>query len=310
MPALRALKLAHGALLGVPELTVDQIRERVGSRYPEATPIPGRPELDGLLREAGWDFEWIHQEGTGAGVYRTRQRPGVLLTSGSSSSLGRLTGGEVPPVEVTPEIAEARRLEERLEHAVRQGDYLALMVEPRFLPHAERELIRRFPVEARSIEEVMIRRMREAAGRAGADWSTVLAADSAPVHSRDWQNLLVLVGRAIVAVEEELYATGQAKGRPLLLTYPGLLARYGQLDLLQRLRDAAGRRDGMPAIWVLVGADGQHEAPVIDGKPVPVVTRSEWARVPDAWIRGLHRGPDPAPSTGDGQRLARVSEEG
>ena len=46
MEAARALKLSQGALYGVAFLTVEQIHDRVGSRYPEATPLPDRPALD------------------------------------------------------------------------------------------------------------------------------------------------------------------------------------------------------------------------------------------------------------------------
>ncbi|MFN9248923.1 MAG: protein kinase domain-containing protein, partial [Planctomycetota bacterium] len=52
MSAARALKLSQGALLGLRYLTPQQIRERVGSRYPDAAPLPSRPELDSLLVQA------------------------------------------------------------------------------------------------------------------------------------------------------------------------------------------------------------------------------------------------------------------
>ena len=58
MDAAQALKLSQGAIYGVASLTVDEIRERVRSRYPEAAELPGPPELDSLLREAGFEFEW------------------------------------------------------------------------------------------------------------------------------------------------------------------------------------------------------------------------------------------------------------
>jgi serine/threonine protein kinase len=309
MPALRALRLAHGALLGVSELTVDEIRDRVAGRYPAAEGLPGRPELDALLEDAGWDFEWIHQADTGQGGYRSRRRVGGgLISSGSSSGLGRLTETAIQATETTPELADARRFEERLQHAARHGAFLALTVEPRFLAHAERELARRFPVERRSLETALIQHMRDVAARAGADWAVALAADGAPAASRDRQNLLMLVRRAVVGVEEELQAAAQATGRTLLLVYPGLLARYDQLDLLQRLRDRIGRPEGIPGLWVLIPSDAQHDAPIIDGKPVPVIVRSEWARIPEAWIRTTHR----AGSTGGGPRgdVARgVKEE-
>ena len=58
MEAARALKLAAGSLVGPKALTVPHIRQRIASRYPHAEPIPGRPRLDDLLREAGIELVW------------------------------------------------------------------------------------------------------------------------------------------------------------------------------------------------------------------------------------------------------------
>ena len=58
MPAARALKLGMGSLLGPKSLTIKQIQQRIGSRYPEAEPIPGPPALDRLLAEAGIELVW------------------------------------------------------------------------------------------------------------------------------------------------------------------------------------------------------------------------------------------------------------
>jgi hypothetical protein len=81
----------------------------------------------------------------------------------------------------------------------------------------------------------------------------------------------------------------------LLLTYPGLLARYDALALLEHLRDRAGHRDGPHGVWLLVPSEDGEGMPVVDGKPVPVVTPGEWARIPDPWLRNVHRaGPSPA----------------
>ena len=43
MEAGRALKLGIGSLLGPQQLTVDDIRQRIASRYPAAEPIPEPP---------------------------------------------------------------------------------------------------------------------------------------------------------------------------------------------------------------------------------------------------------------------------
>ena len=38
--------------------TIEQIRDRLRSRYPEAEPLPDRPELDALLHRVGLDVRW------------------------------------------------------------------------------------------------------------------------------------------------------------------------------------------------------------------------------------------------------------
>ena len=84
MDAARALKLSQGALYGVRSLTVEQIRERVSSRYPEAAPLPERPALDDLLRAAGFDFRW-DAVAEAAGRYVSRAREVGSISSGSES---------------------------------------------------------------------------------------------------------------------------------------------------------------------------------------------------------------------------------
>jgi hypothetical protein len=108
---------------------------------------------------------------------------------------------------------------------------------------------------------------------------------AAPPDSRDWRNLQILVRRAIPAVEQTLFAAD----RPVLLVYPGLLARYDQIPLLEKLRDACTQQRHAPGFLVLVPSDEQRTMPVLDGKPVPVILASEWARIPDAWLINAHR---------------------
>jgi hypothetical protein len=283
MAAARAIKLAQGALVGAQELTVDDIRERVRSRYPEAEEPPGRPQLDELLKDAGWDFIWAADAARGKGAYRPRLSVVVTPTSGSATLNRYQTEGA--PAEITPDVATARGFEERLQHALSNGAFLALTVRPKELRLADRVLSEHFPVERHSVEDLLLREMRAAAATAGVDWNLVLSADAAPPESKDWTNLCRLVGRALPKVEEQLCATK----RTLLLTYPGLLARYDRLDLLEHLRDVVGQRDGLPGVWVLIPSDDQQAMPVIDGKPVPVITPGQWARIPDPWLRNVHR---------------------
>ena len=139
---------------------------------------------------------------------------------------------------------------------------------------------------AESIEALVIAQMKALAEQAGASWEVVLRADSTDHGSRDWRNLVTLVRRAIPAVEQRLLESEKT----VLVTYAGLLARYDQLDMLDRLRDATERQEGTPGFLVLLPADQQTNMPVIDGTPLPVVLASQWARLTDAWIANEHRG--------------------
>ena len=58
--------------------------------------------------------------------------------------------------------------------------------------------------------------------------------------------------------------TNDKPRRTILLTYPGLLARYDQMALPACLREKVGRKDGIPGLWLLIPGDTQ---PLLDAKP-------------------------------------------
>ena len=136
-------------------------------------------------------------------------------------------------------------------------------------------------MEVKSFDALLIQRMKAVAEEKGADWSFVLRADRAKRGSRDWGNLLRVVRLALEQVREELAGAKST----VLMTNTGLLARYDQLQFLDEIRDTAGRPGGPPGVWVLIPGDSQQEKPMIDGVPVPVFTRAQWARIPDTWLR-------------------------
>lgn len=83
--------------------------------------------------------------------------------------------------------------------------------------------------------------------------------------------------------------------RTILLSRPGLLARYGQMAFLERLRDRVSRRPvpgtpGLHGLWLLLPDAPSATGPQIDGAPVSVLTRAQWSQVPRAWIKNEHRG--------------------
>ncbi|HXH13501.1 MAG TPA: BREX system serine/threonine kinase PglW [Alphaproteobacteria bacterium] len=276
MSAARALKLGVGSLLGPKALTAQQVRQRIASRYPEAEPIPDPPVLDDLLRDAGLDWVWDSAVAAGQGGYRPRSVSSDVSAGTSSSRPWHLSD----ELSTSPEMEAAHALDARLARAVAERRFLVLTVAPRHLLHAERHLLRRFPLTRLDLEALLIQAMKATAEAVGAQWEVVLKADAAPRESPDWRRLQTLVRRSMPAVEAALFA---ATG-PVLLVYPGLLARYDHIALLERLRDACLQGHGAPGFLVLVAADAQHQLPVLDGKPVPVIHVSEWARLSEAWL--------------------------
>ncbi len=280
MPARRALVLSHGALLGEPSWTVEALQARVASRYPEAEPLPGHPDLDGLLQDLGWDLLWSPAEE----CYQRRDR--ALSTSGTVlERRSTVTGGYSCP---DPAVRVARQFEERLAAAHRHGGFLALMTLPQHLQAAQREIARRFQVQRLSLDGLLVAAMQAQATRAGARWEVVLRSDADP-SGKAWTNLLLLVQRSLPAVEEEVF---RHRGL-VLLVHAGLVARYGAIDLLERLRDRVGDREAPRGAWLLLAADEQSELPLLEGRPVPILGHTQRARVPREWLENLHRSATP-----------------
>ena len=270
MPATRALKLAQAALAGLDRLTVEELRRRVRDRYPDAQPLTGRPELDTLVQECGLALSWDER----GQVYLAPQ-PGAV-----SSSVSLHTRYTPRPLraadELSPERQIARDFERSLDAAYRTPSYLALFTASKYVRRAEKILRRHFPMGVLNLDAEIIAAMRARSQQLGADWNVVLCADAAPPESQDWRRLQQLLRQALPAVEEKL----RARTVPLLVTYPGLLARYGEMSLLARLSDYRLAH----SLWVLVAGDQQTGRPTIDGVPVPAASANQAAEIPTAWL--------------------------
>ncbi|MFO0914159.1 MAG: BREX system serine/threonine kinase PglW [Pirellulales bacterium] len=283
MAAVRALKLAQGALLGQRTLDVAQIRDRVMGRYPQAQPLPDRTELDDLLKAAGFNWTWDSTARNGAGCFVSPQRDLVSVTSGSETIERHSTRlGHADADELTPEVADARQFEERLQRSLKEGSFLVLLVNPKYYDRARSELCRRFPLQLVDFEGVFLDALQQVADKAKVKWDLVLQTDTKP-QERDWDKLMMLVGRTISAVEAQM----RAADKTMLVIYSGLLARYDQMDLLSRLSQNVGRSGGIPGLWLLLPGDNQA---MIDGKPVPLIGPGQRARLPESWLANWHRG--------------------
>jgi serine/threonine protein kinase len=144
------------------------------------------------------------------------------------------------------------------------------------------ELCGRFPIKLVDFEALFIKALHEVAEKARVNWDLVLKTDARP-HQGNWNKLMLLVGRTMPLVEQELLSADTT----LLVVYPGLLARYDRMDLLERLRDKVGRRDGISGLWLLL--PGQNQA-MMDGKAVPIISPGQRVNIPESWLQNVHRG--------------------
>ena len=280
MPARQALRHALGALVGMEQLSVDELKSRVRGRYPEAEPLPGRPLLDRLLEEAAAPLQWDEISNS----YR-RQSSSAAGTTGITTLYQRAStkGNAISDGQAL----DAQQMEERLQRSMRQGGLLVLSVPPRLALRAEAELLRRFSAGGQagaalqrvSIDALLLSAIKEQATAMRVDWNLVLRADTAAPNSRDWVNLQRLVQKALPALKAALL---ESNG-PLLIVNPGLLARYALMSLVSELEARVGQPGVTPTVWLLLPTHKQG-LPTIDGVSVPLVNAGAAASLPSAWL--------------------------
>jgi serine/threonine protein kinase len=282
MSPVQAIRHSLGALSGPQRLTERELHERVRGRFPMCAPLPRHPELDRLLSEAGLDLIW---QPASAGQEAGYVPPHALsLSVGSTTMYHRRPTQTVMPTEVSPDVASARAFEDRIHHLLARGGFLALTTMPRGASHVERELATRFGVRSVSFDELLLDEMLEQAKALGVDTSVLLEADRSSQTSIDWRNLLRLVSKSASLVKGKLLRSDQ----PLLITEPGLLARYELMNIVSELQAVAGRPQHTPAVFLLVPMT-LPDAPAIDGVIVPTLSAAQWAKVPESWINNQHR---------------------
>jgi hypothetical protein len=259
--------------------------------------LPGRPELDRLLEEAGAPLSWDPSAAEGAGAYR-------LSTLGSAQTAGTTTVFSRHTTALTmraagdgagAELADAAAVEERLTRSLQHGGLLVLTVHPRIARRAEAELLHRFgqpgtrpaPLQRVNFDALLLGALREQATAARVDWNVVLEADAADRGSRHWINLQRLVQRTLPTLRTALLQ-GTA---PILLVSAGLLARYDLMTLITEVEEHAGRPGHTPSVWLLLPTTHQG-LPVIDGVAVPIVNNIQNTRtlaLAQAWVENKHR---------------------
>ncbi|MEY4245625.1 MAG: Serine/threonine-protein kinase PknA [Verrucomicrobiota bacterium] len=285
LSAERALALSRSALFGVRELKLDEIRSRVASRYPQAAPLPGRPQLDRMLEQVGFPLLWDGKAAGGTGAYKSKH---VAFNTGSSYTIGTRVrtidiGQAGQPI--SEEVAEAQRLEEKLIRARAQGSYLVLTIDPKYLNDAVKQL-QRIGAKRLSASELFLTAMKGKAAEFGVPWDVVLKADSSLKSSSDWTRLQELVRRAMPEVLETLRNSNE----DILLTDAGLFARYGRMNEIDALRNDTGTQSGPHSLWLLLPGHGATLTPTLCGEAVPITNEAQFEQLTPQWARNFHRG--------------------
>jgi hypothetical protein len=228
-----------------------------------------------MVREAGLALTWQESEG----AYVAPAPPAIDSSAGPHRQETIVSPSAfVPPIEVPREIEEALQFERRLQAAYRSPSYLVLATDPK-ISHLEAALdniARHFPMTVFHCEREMLAALRAEAEQMRVRWEVVLRADSAPPESREAKNLRKLAGKAAQGVADRL----RQRREPMLLLFPGLLARYGQLRILDEMQDSLGAT----SLWVLVGSEGRGNPPSSEKQTIPA-RPSQWAWIPAQWLK-------------------------
>ncbi|KAA6183780.1 BREX system serine/threonine kinase PglW [Thiohalocapsa marina] len=282
MAAERSLELAQGALLGSQVLSVDEVLSRIQGRYPEAAPLPGRPQLDSLMQRLDLGFVWDGSYNRN-GQYGAYFLPKASLSSSATQTTSYFSlthheaGAELPDEQV-------KRFQQLVKTSIDSARFLALSVRPGLMLQARDRLIACYGLQPISFDALLLRHLHQLCdGMAKPpNWQVVLKADAAAPDSIDWTRLQGLVRRVLPDMAAEIKAAQQ----PVLLTEPGLIGRYGLIhSWLAELREHLLNARAPKALVLLIANDVATAGAMIDGAAVPSGAGSrEFARVPRAWI--------------------------
>ena len=283
LSATRALTLSLGALVGT-GLTPDNVRQRVAARYPEAEPLPNRPELDALLSPHGLVFS------VDLGEY---VRPGQHAPTSMTVQLPvrASTAPQLLTPRKGPDAQRAAAFEDQLQRSLRSGHFRVVQVPAHLAPAATEALAKATDAELVSWDHAFFETIRGKAAELEVAWENVEAADRAGPSGPDWQVLEQLVGLAANDLIDRLLA---ARARPLLLAWPGSMARFALAGPLSSLVDRAQNGDGA-AVLMIVPSYADGLAPSINNRlPVPAPLPGQRLVMPEAWLANAHRAAESA----------------
>lgn len=281
MSAHRTLDLS-AAILSTGELPVDVLRKRVAARYPEADPLPDRPELDELLEGHGLRFDPARS------LYR---RPDMQPTTTVSAtrmfatvmSTARLDA----PLLDTPAANEARLFQEALRAAVERGRFRVLQVRSDLADQAALRLAEELQVEPTSLDALLYQHIEAERVIWEVDQESMIAADRLGPEDEDhWPLLTRLVGEAADKMVASLL---DQRDKPRVLVAPGSFGRYALAPQLQLLIERAEHEEGAAVLLLVPSYDTGRPPTINNTLPVPAPLPGQRLKVPKSWLTNAHR---------------------
>jgi len=274
----RALDLCLSALPPT-KLDPKDLANIVAAGYPEAEALPEGQLLRDLLVARSYLFD------AGTGKFNRRSVSQPTMTMGPVTRAATTHTGHREKID-----PDAQEFARDIEVRQKRGSFCVLEVQPAYARQAAGELARRFSVRPISIENRLILAMEALAGENEIDVATAFAADRAGPAGADWSLLRTLMEQAAERVATEL----NAQTKPMVLTDPGLLARFGLSRFLKQLVEHA-RQDDSPAIFLVLpsaeDAGGGVRVPhPIGDLAIPLTSPAQHLRVPMSWIQNWHQG--------------------
>lgn len=278
MPPADALQASRRVFVAVRAATPAEIADKVRSRFPEAAALPGRPELDSLLADAGIVLQWDSTEGRYAAP-KSDEPPSSSATTFRRHPTGVPT--EIPPVEID----RAADFDARLKSSIDSGGLLVLLADPTRLDDAARQL-EELPVTMLDFDQLVFDKLAGITATGKPSWELITEADAQGPGTAAWTNLTKVIDRALDAITTDLFKHNGT----IAIHRLGLLSRYNRLTIASQWRDRLHDNAAtLKGIWLLAGSPQTSPHPVVDSKPVPVLGTYEWVRIPREWLENAHR---------------------
>jgi len=269
LTAKRAVAICAPSLVTGGPVSERTIQARIKARFPRASELPQRVELQKLLDEAGLDLVWRDE------MFMPRSATRSATHAGSSTA--------------HTSAATLTAVDQALKRSVDEAGFLALGVAQRNMAAATHRLFEQHAVSVVDLSARLVDTLRRDAEESGGDWRFVLNVDAQPPSTPERRQLAVIVR----ASATEVVGVLADDNHPLLLTGGEVLARYGCVDLLAPLADLSADR---PAARWLLAVQTTVGGTDLGGAAVPLAAPAQWLDLPTSWVRGsstLHhqRGP-------------------